>query len=83
MIDYWDTLPSSLLASKEPHLQKLGQRIDRIKIINFDGKQAYNSLLEKMTIGSHAITDTSSFIRYVLNIAHISSIIIKQILSRV
>ena len=63
MVDYWESLPNSLLVSSEEHLRLLGRRLDLVSMVNVSTHQYESALFEKMIEGSHVITDTNSYLR--------------------
>lgn len=62
MVDYGEFVPEALATSNHGHLRALGDRLDLVFVHN-DYAISYTHLLQLALDGSHAITETYSYLR--------------------
>lgn len=66
MLDYGEFVPEALLTSGDSNFRKLGQKMDLFEL-NYDidviGDALYVGMIGAMMDGTHAITETSSYLK--------------------
>ena len=62
MLDYGEFVPEALVSSQDPSLNTLGNKMDLIPL-RADDEAALAELISTMTDGTHAITETYSYLR--------------------
>ncbi|KAF2369169.1 Ionotropic glutamate receptor, partial [Trinorchestia longiramus] len=63
MVNYGESLVSAMVTSGQQDLEALGRRMDLVGLSSADASRAYQQALKKMERGSHAITDTYSYLK--------------------
>ena len=65
MVDYGEFVAEALASSKDASLKTLGDKMDLIPwTLEDDGETSYDNLIQLLLDGTHAVTDSFSYIRY-------------------
>ncbi|XP_018019483.1 ionotropic receptor 21a-like [Hyalella azteca] len=78
MVYYGEFLSEALLTSGNADLEALGRRMDLIELPDADSARHYQQLLLYMKSGSHAITETFSFLQALLRRSNSSHYLLKE-----